>query len=178
LYLGTFTGNPEAHVNWKSMRENPDAFFSKDSVPDGFSWIDPSHMQKEQMGLLLDHWLGRQEEGLVGLEFTGCSRTHYRRNDYRRKTRASQDDEEDLRKGKNGQSAMLHPKRVDPVDCIDPEGPFSMLHKSAEEKIVYLRTLSMDRNYTDMIEALAKSDKVRIFNLKSLAFANVIIGFI
>jgi hypothetical protein len=89
------------------MRENPDAFFSKESVPEGFKWVDPSHMLKEQMGQLLDHWLERQEDGLTGLEFTGCSRSHYRRNDYRRK-RDYQDDEEDLEKRKKGQSTMLH----------------------------------------------------------------------
>lgn len=35
-----------------------------------------------------------------------------------------------------------------------------MLHKSAEEKIIYLKTLSMDGKYTDMIKALEESDKV------------------
>ena len=59
MYLGTFTGNPEAHINWKSMCDTPNAFFSKESVPKDFTWVDPSHMQKEQMTQLLDHWLGQ-----------------------------------------------------------------------------------------------------------------------
>lgn len=49
---------------------------------------------------------------------------------------------------------------VYPADSLDPNAPCSMLDKSAEEKITYLRTLSMDDHYTDMIDALNKSDKV------------------
>ena len=178
MYLGTFTGNSEAHVNWKSMRDTPNAFFSKESVPKDFTWVDPSHMQKDQMTQLLDHWLGRQEEGHVGLQFTGCPRTNYRRNDYRRKTKDNQDDEgENLgkREGKKGQSTPPRPDPVDPVDpvdpidpidpidLVDPNAPFSMLNKSSEEKIVYLRTLCMDKNYQNMIEVLVNSDKVSVF---------------
>jgi hypothetical protein len=63
-------------------------------------------MQKEQMSELLDHWMGRQEQGLVGLEFTGCPRTNYRRNDKHRKARGDvndEEDEEDEEKGQKGQ---------------------------------------------------------------------------
>lgn len=176
------------------MRDTPDAFFSKESVPKGFSWVDPSHMQKEQMTQLLDHWQGRQEEGHVGLQFTGCARTNFKRNDYRRKTREYQeDDEKNPGKAEKGQFSIRHlgdgvdrpvvpiedPANpvdpVDPVDLVDPT-PFSMLHKSAEEKIGYLRRICMDKNYQDMIDALANSDKVRCFS-QSLTFANIIIGF-
>ena len=163
------------------MRDTPDTFFSKESVPEGFSWVDPSHMQKDQMSLLLDHWLGRQEEGHVGLQFTGCPHTNFKRNDYRSKTRESpENDEEDSGKAKKGRPVV---RSVDcPVDCPvdDPVDladlfdlddlvgvvdttPFPMLHKSAEEKIIYLRMLCMDGNYQDMIEALVNSDKVHFF---------------
>ena len=179
------------------MRETPNAFFSQESVPEGFTWIDPSHMQKEQMGRLLDHWLQRQDNGLVGLQFTGCSPAHYRRRDYRRKTRDYQDNEGDVRKRKNGKPSTLYLKSIDPIlptdsvdpsrhpsidpnvnpsinpsvnpsidpsieraDTLDPNAPFSMLEKSAEERITYLRTLCMDDHYTAMIDTLHMSNKV------------------
>ena len=143
----------------------------------------------------MDHWLGRQKEGHVGLQFTSCPRTNFKRNDYRRKTRESpENDEEDSGKAKKGCPVVRsvdrpvdrpvdhpvdHPVRpvdrpIDPVDPVDPfdlddlvgvvdTTPFPMLHKSVEEKIIYLRTLCMDGNYQDMIEALVNSDKVCLF---------------
>ena len=88
------------------MGENPNEFFSEESVPEGFTWVDLSH-KKKQMSRLLDHWLQREDNGLVGLQFTGCLPTHYRRRDYQRKTRDDQDDKEDVGKRKNGKSTTL-----------------------------------------------------------------------
>ena len=66
---------------------------------------------------------------------------------------------------------------VDPIDLVDPNTPCSMLNKSSEEKIVYLRTLCMDQNYQNIIEVLVNSDKVSVFFLKPVMFANIIIEF-
>ena len=51
-------------------------------------------------------------------------------------------------------------RKIVTADTLDPNAPFSMLEKSAEERITYLRTLCMDDHYTAMIDTLHTSDKV------------------
>ena len=55
ILLENFTGSQNAHVNWKAMVQLPNEFFSPGSVPAGFVWNDPSHLQMEKVHELLDH---------------------------------------------------------------------------------------------------------------------------
>ena len=57
---------------------------------------------------------------------------------------------------------LLHYILFKAVDSVDQFILLSLLIllKSAQEKIVYLKTLSMDKEYTDMIKTLEESDKV------------------
>lgn len=159
ILLGTFTGNQNVRVNWKAMAQSPNEFFSPDSVPAGFVWDDPSHLQIEKVHELLDLWYARQDEGKVGLEFTGCPTKDFIKSDQRRKSRVDPeaDEEEEDAQGKGKAPAAVTRSSK---DALDENAPFSMIHKPAEDRISYLKTLSVDQDYLKMVDALASSDKV------------------
>jgi hypothetical protein len=160
LYLileGTFTGNPEAKVNWTAMGRSPDQYFAADSVPPDFVWEDPSHMLINTIHGLLGHWYERQDEGKIGMEFIGCPPNDFVKNDHRQKLKANKD-----KTGEEEDPSLVPelPASCPPADILHNKAPFSMFRKTAHDKIIYLRSLCGDSNYQKMVDALAASDKV------------------
>ena len=152
-------------VNWKAMAENPLAFCSADSIPLGFIWDDLSHMQIQMIDKLLDHWYQRQDEGKVGLEFRGCLPKDMSRHDRHRQSKAHRDrpeeeDEKEIDVGKGKAPS----KGNKPEDIIDLNAPSSTLHKTAQDKVSYLKNLSSEPAYQAMVQALEQSKQVFDFS--------------
>jgi hypothetical protein len=140
------------------MGRSPDEYFSADSVPEDFVWEDPSHMLIDTIHGLLAHWYQRQDKGKVCMEFIGCPSNDFVKKDHRRKLKGK--DKEDQGEEKNASLAPEPLASCPPAEIVDDKAPFSMLYKTAEDKIVYLRSLCGDGNYQKMVDTLAESDKV------------------
>ena len=155
-------------VNWKAMAQAPDDFFSAECVPADFVWTDPSMMQKEAMDKLLGLWYECQADGNLGLDFTGCLPKDFIKGDNCQSWRQLQEEDHDNDKGNDHQSPRpdadedATSKGKGPVDELDENAPYSMLCKSPDEWIDYLRNFSVDKGYQKMVDVLAESDKVFI----------------
>lgn len=161
-FLGTFTGNSLARVNWKSMAEAPDRFFSPDCMPDNLVFTDPSRMSKDTMDKLLSFWGDRQEQGKVGLQFTGCLPRNFPRGDERRTQGRSL--EGDKKKGDDavaGKGKGITTEKGQ-SDELDDNAPFSIISSNAQGRIAYLRKFCGDKDYQKIVDVLAQSDEVFI----------------
>jgi len=65
--LGFVTGNMTQVIPWGALVKDPFSWISKECVPDGFEWKDPSKIQVGEVFRLLYHWQARSDQDLVPL---------------------------------------------------------------------------------------------------------------
>ena len=112
----------------------------------------------EKVCELLDHWYTLQD-GKVALQYTGCPAKDFIKRDPQIKPRA---DPKPYEEGEGIEGKGKAPAAVtrSSADILDNNTSFSMIHKPADDKISYLKTLFKDPDYLKMVDALASSDKV------------------
>ena len=113
----------------------------------------------EKVHELLDHWYALQDEGKVAPQYTGCPAKDFIKRDPWKKSRA---DPKPYEEGEGIEGKGKAPDAVtgSAADVLDDNAPFPMIHKPADDKIFYLKTLFKDPDYLKMVDALVSSDKV------------------
>jgi hypothetical protein len=61
---GFISGKAKQLIPWGAVEASQYAWISKECIPDGFKWKDPSHIKIGEVWRLLYHWRDRQDQGL------------------------------------------------------------------------------------------------------------------